>query len=153
MGVYTAATIPTTVVESLLETYWDVQGGSVPAPTVIVPNDLVTPIRYDLRVADYVVVKHASPAEVEEPIGTWIYANRTYRILLEMSTNANRQRLWDIKDEIRRIVHDKRHSLTGFQRIQYRSFTEQMDEQQRIWRGNIQLELLSSAVLMDTENT
>ena len=92
-------------------------------------------------------------AEVEEPIGTWIYANRTYRILLEMSTNANRQRLWDIKDEIRRIVHDKRHSLTGFQRIQYRSFTEQMDEQQRIWRGNIQLELLSSAVLMDTENT
>ena len=149
---YIASLAPTTEISSLLSTNWDTQSGNVPAPTFIVPNDPTVPARYDLRnptTHDEVIIKPDLPAEEEQPIGTWIYGNHIWKIVLEIKTPTSRVRLWDIRREIRRICHSQMHSMTNFQRIQYKNFTELVEQEQRIWAGRINLELINSAELLE----
>ena len=90
--------------------------------------------------------------EEENPIGTWIYGHRRWRILLEITTKVGRVRLWDIKNEVRRICHATMHTMTNFQRIQYINFHENMEDNQLLWGGRISIELVSNAVLLETSN-
>jgi len=145
------AVLPTTDVRNMLSTTWNVS--SITLPVFVIPNDPNTPIRQDLRAnanpGDRIIIRPDAASEEEIPIGTWIYGNRIYKIVLELRTNVNRQRLWDLKDEIRRICHNQMHLLTNFQRVQYKNFVEMVEEQQNIWTGRVQLELVNSAVLLE----
>jgi hypothetical protein len=108
------------------------------------------PLRYDLNVKDVVVARPGNPAFDEIPIGNWKYGNRVYNIELEIHTNNNRQRLYDIIREIRKICHARMHSLTNFQRIRFVSFQELTQQQVNVWSGLVNIQLENSAILLET---
>ena len=107
------------------------------------------PLRYDLNVKDVVVGKAGTPAVDELPIGNWKYGNRTYNIELEVHTNSQRQRLYDIIREIRKLCHSRMHSLTNFQRMRFVSFNELTQQQVNVWSGIVNIQLENSAILLE----
>tara|TARA_Y100000310_G_scaffold268861_1_gene281735 strand:+ start:1598 stop:2041 length:444 start_codon:yes stop_codon:yes gene_type:complete len=145
-----AEPIPSAEVKSLLDAQWD--SGNVTEPTLIDVNDGAggSQARFDLRNADHVFIVAESPVETEEPIGMWVYANRNLRVVCEIHTKVSRQRLYDIMAEIRRICHEQMHLMTNYQRIQYQTFNEYADMQMNVWAGRVTLELVNSAILMET---
>ncbi|MEK6861491.1 MAG: hypothetical protein AABY07_05965, partial [Nanoarchaeota archaeon] len=88
----------------------------------------------------------------ERPIGTWVYGDQRFKILLEVLTIHSRQRLYDLEREIRRICHSQMHSMTNFQRIQFMNFVELTQEEFQIWKGRIIVELLNSSILLNIVN-
>ena len=142
--------IPSAVVQSELDTQWD--SGNVTEPTLIDVNDgsAGSQMRFDLQRADHVFIVAESPLLEEEPIGSWVYAHRRSRVICEIHTKNSRQRLYDLMAEIRRVCHARIHSLDDYQRIQFQTFNEYADMQMNVWSGRVTIELVSSAVLMET---
>ena len=148
------AIIPVNDIKELLDDNWDTQQESVPTPEYIVMNDGLTPERFNMNMnpRDLLNIKTGVPTETEQPIGTWIYGHRVWPIVVEIYTKNSRQRLWDMKDEVRRICHLQIHSMSNFQRIQYKQFSEIVDEEFLVWQGRIEIELVSNAVLLEISN-
>jgi len=132
-----------------LDAQWD--ASNVVEPRFIeVTGNTNDPLRYDLNVKDVVVGKAGTPAVDELPIGNWKYGNRTYNIELEVHTNSQRQRLYDIIREIRKLCHSRMHSLTNFHRIRFVSFNELTQQQVNVWSGIVNIQLENSAILLET---
>ena len=132
-----------------LDAQWD--ASNVVEPRFIeVTGNTSDPLRYDLNVKDVVVGKAGTPAVDELPIGNWKYGNRTYNIELEVHTNSQRQRLYDIIREIRKLCHSRMHSLTNFQRMRFVSFNELTQQQVNVWSGIVNIQLENSAILLET---
>ena len=140
--------IPIDTVLADLDSQWN--ASNVTKPAFITVNAANEPIRFDLNVGDQVVGRTGSPAMDETPIGNWKYGNRTYNIEIELFTLDSRQRLFNLMQEIRRICHARKHSLTNFQRQQFISFNEETSEQVNIWTGTIEIALENTAVLLET---
>ena len=130
-------------------TYSNVSGTSA-KPAFVEVTGTDEPMRFDLNVNDHLVGRAGSPAMEEQPIGNWKYGNRMYNIEIEVYTLTNRNRLYDLMREIRRICHKRMHSLTNFQRIQFQNFQELTQEQANLWAGTINIELVNNAVLFET---
>ena len=96
------------------------------------------------------VVIYPGGTMLEEPIGNWTYAHRTYFVNIDLYSIQSRQRLYNLMAEIRRILHFKMHHTPGFQRIQFKSYEETYDENLTLWVGTVEVELINSAVLMET---
>jgi len=132
-----------------VEAQWNTS--NVAAPRIIeVTGSTNDPLRYDLNVKDVVVGRPGNPAVDEIPIGNWTYGNRMYNIELEIHTNENRQKLYDLIREIRRICHARKHSLTNFQRTRFVSFQELTQQQVNVWSGLVNIQLENSAILLET---
>ena len=140
--------IPIDAIITDLDSQWN--ASNVTKPSFITVNGANQPLRFDLNVGDHIIGKTGSPAFSEEPIGNWKYGNRTYGVELEVYTLTSRQRLYNLMQEIRRITHNRKHSLTNFQRQQFVNFSEDVSEQVNIWTGTIEIELENNAVLLDT---
>ena len=108
------------------------------------------PLRFNLNVADAIVVRAGNPAVSETPIGNWAYGNRIYNLELQIHTNADRQRLYNLMREVRRIVHARKSSLTNFQRTRFVDFNELTQEQVNVWTGVVTVSLENSMVLLET---
>ena len=129
-----------------LNSQWN--SSNVTEPNYIVVTGANEQIRYDLNKGDYII---ARPGTIQEiPIGNYKYADRIYEVDLEVYTNDSRQRLYNLMKEIRRICHVRRHSLTNFQRITFQNFREDMDENVNVWSATIDIELVNSAILLES---
>ena len=129
-----------------LNSQWN--SSNVTEPNYIVVTGANEQIRYDLNKGDYII---ARPGTIQEiPIGNYKYADRVYGVDLEVYTNNSRQRLYNLMKEIRRICHVRRHSLTNFQRITFQNFREDMDENVNVWSATIDIELVNSAILLES---
>ena len=84
------------------------------------------------------------------PIGNWTYGNRIYNLEIQLYTNENRQRLYNLMREVRRIVHARKSSLTNFHRIRFVDFNELTQEQVNVWTGIVTVSLENSMVLLET---
>ena len=142
-----AVKIPYENVKQLLDDAWDEDNTS--RPLFVVPNAGVESVRLDLNYNDVISVTSGVPSEVENPIGTWIYVNRIWKISVDLKTKTSRERLWELKDEVRRICHRHIHTIPGFQRIQYVQFTESVEQQFNVWEGKVDIELVSNAELRE----
>ena len=131
-----------------LNSQWN--ASNVTKPSMITVNKANEPIRYDLNVGDHIIGRTGTPAFDELPIGNWKYGNRSYNIEIELWTLNSRQRLYNLMQEIRRITHNRMHSLTNFQRQEFIDFNEEVSDQVNIWTGTIEIELVNTAVLLDT---
>ena len=131
-----------------LEGQWT--ASNVSKPAFIEVTGAKEPIRFNLNVNDHVIGRAGNPALQETPLGNWTYGNRIYNLELEVHTLNSRQRLYDLMREIRRICHDRKHSLTNFQRQQFTGFSEETGEQANIWTGTIDILLENNAVLLET---
>ena len=141
--------LPVKEVLDVFEAHWN--ASNVAEPRIIeMTGQTNDPLRFDLNVKDVIVGKAGTPAFDEMPIGNWKYGNRTYNVELELYTNANRQRLYDIVKEVRRLCHARMHSLTNFHRIRFASFQEDTQQNVNIWTGSIVIQLENSSVLLET---
>jgi hypothetical protein len=104
------------------------------------------PIYFNLTAGDTIVGKMGLPSFEEKPIGNWRYVNRLYNIELELYTSTNRQQLYNLVQEIRRLVYARRHKLTNYQRIQWEQFNELPEGKTNIWHGTIRLQLVNDGV-------
>ena len=127
-------------------TQWDTD--NVAKPNLVVVTGNGEPLRFDLNAGDAIVARNSSFTET--PIGNWTYGNREYTVDLEIWTLRERQRLFNIMQEIRRICHARMHSLTNFQRIQFVNFNEMTTETVNVWMGNSQIQLVNNDVLLET---
>jgi len=125
---------------------WDTS--NVAKPNLVVVTGNGEPLRFDLNAGDAIVARNA--AFTETPIGNWTYGNRTYTVTLEVWTLRERQRLFNIMREIRRICHARMHSLTNFQRIQFVNFNEMTTDTVNVWMGTLEIDLINNAVLLET---
>jgi len=121
---------------------------NVAKPNLVVVTGNGEPLRFDLNVADALIARNTSFTET--PVGNWTYGNRDYTVSLEIWTLRERQRLFNIMREVRRICHARMHSLTNFQRIQFQSFSEATTDQVNVWMGTIQIALVNDSVLLET---
>ena len=121
---------------------------NVTKPNLVVVTGNGEPVRFDLNAGDAVVARNT--AFTETPLGNWTYGNREYTVTLEIWTLRERQRLFNLMQEIRRICHSRMHSLTNFQRIQFMNFNEMTTETVNVWMGNTQIALVNDAVLLET---
>ena len=140
--------IPIDAILTDLDSQWN--ASNVTKPSFITVNAANQPIRYDLNVGDVIIGRTGSPAMGEEPIGNWKYGNRSYNIELELFSLSGRQRLFNLMQEVRRICHARKHSLSNFQRQQFMGFSEETSEQVNVWTGTIEVELVNDGVLLDT---
>ena len=112
-------------------------------------NGTADPFRVDLNVNDQIIARPGNPAMDEQPIGNYKYGNRQYMVELEIYTLVNRQRLYNIMKEIRRICHVKVHGMAAFQRMRFVNFSEQTQQQVNMWVGTIGIQLENRAVLLE----
>tara|TARA_R100000458_G_C8019870_1_gene80100 strand:- start:51 stop:488 length:438 start_codon:yes stop_codon:yes gene_type:complete len=131
-----------------LNSQWN--ASNVTEPNYIVVTGASENLRYDLNKGDYIIARPGNPEIEEIPIGNHKYGDRIYAVDLELYTNDSRQRLYNLMQEVRRICHARRHSLTNFQRIIFESFFEDTDENVNVWSGSIGIELENNSVLLET---
>lgn len=150
-----AEVIPTADIYTELDGYgswagWDASNVTKPVLIEQTGAQTIQTTRIDLNRGDYVIIRPGSPSFKEDPVGNWLYINKTWAISINIQTKVSRQRLYDLMGEIRRIAHVRRHSMTNFQRLQFVTFTESIDSEVNVWVGTAELELLSNAVLAET---
>ena len=140
--------VPIDAIMSDINTQWN--PSNVAKPTLVTVNGANQPYRFDLNRGDHLIGRTGTPAMDETPIGNWKYGNRTYNVEIELYTLNERQRLYDLMREVRRICHARKGSLTNFQRQQFTGFSEETSEQANIWTGTIEILLENNAVLLET---
>jgi len=135
--------IPSLIVKTMLDTDWETYGGDIPKPSFIDPNDgtIDGAPRFDLSRGDCIVIRMAPSGEQETYRDAWEYVDRIVTMELEIHTGVSRQRLYNLKQEARRILHYNKHNMDDYQIIRYRGFNEMVNEQQRVWEGRISLSL------------
>ena len=144
--------LPASDVLDILNATWDYSkvSGTSKKPGFVEVTGNGDPLRIDLNVNDQIVGKAGNPAVDEQPIGNYKYGNRNYLVELQVYTLANRQRLYDVMREVRRILHVKVHGLTNFQRVRFVNFSELTQDQVNLWTGIITVQLENRAVLLET---
>ena len=150
---YTPEPIPSAIVASFLGDNWQTYSNRIPKPKIIDINDGTTPPGMaDLArtTTDYVTINMGVPGEQETYRDSWKYLDRANKIELRVYTKVSRQRLYDLKAEIRRIIHYQMHRTTSYQVVVYVGFDEMVNEQQGIWEGMITLRLENNRLLMET---
>lgn len=152
---YVAETLPASSIYEVLDEKWQEYSGSIPKPRFFDVGGSGRTLRVDLDrflgsqgERDLVLIRASTLEEV--PIGNWTYGNRTSRIELEIYSKASRQRLYDVMQEIRRILHAHRHTVEGYQRVRFVTFTEFTEENFHLWIGQIAVEAVNSAILLET---
>tara|TARA_R110000765_G_scaffold161642_1_gene266157 strand:- start:8600 stop:9037 length:438 start_codon:yes stop_codon:yes gene_type:complete len=140
--------IPIDAIMTDLNSQWN--ASNVTKPTLITVNKTNEPIRYDLNRGDMLIGRTGTPSFDEQPIGNWKYGNRAYNIEIELWTLNSRQRLYNLMQEVRRITHNRMHSLTNFQRQEFIDFNEEVADQVNLWTGSLGIQLQNNGVLLDT---
>lgn len=119
-------------------------------PLFIEVNGDAERLRFNLNVNDSLLIRAGMPAMAENFIGNYKYGNRVYNVDIEIWTKNERQRLYDLMREVRRSVHNTKHSLTNFQRWQVVNFIERTEAQQNIWMGTMTIVLENNSILLET---
>lgn len=122
--VYSPEPQPTQLLRDLLLTYWDIRtGGEIPIPTII---EKPTPDyqRIDLR-NDGDVILISNVGFQERPI-TIAFQHReiTVDMLVEIKNCTSRQRMYDIVQEVRRIIFSKQHEPDDYLLDSFESYAD-----------------------------
>ena len=142
--------IPVDEFESLLNTYWN--SGNVTEPTHAKVNDGTQAERFDYVSNDLLLYISDSPTFDETAIGNWGYGNQRSRVIIEIYSSVNRQRLYDLMREIRRVTHDKQSDMTNYQLANFLSFNELTDMAYNVWIGRVIIELINDAFLLNVSD-
>ena len=155
MTTYTKEPVVPEIVRDILKTNWDNYGGKIPQPTLVevnIPEE--AQMRYNFQGRDYIFIQPDITGEKATPRDTFRYWDLTFNITLTIYTAQSRQRLYDIKKEIRRIFIYKMHDTTvnQYQLLRYGSFTEHPQEALKIWKGQVRISFESVGVNFNVES-
>jgi hypothetical protein len=129
-----------------LETNWNPNNTGSEMPQFKEATEDNTAIYFNLTNGDVVIGKAGIPTFEEQPIGNWKFVNRIFNIELEVYTNTNRQALYNVIQEIRRLAYSKRHSSDDYQRVQFQQFNELPEGKTNMWHGTIRMQLTNNAI-------
>jgi len=144
--------VPVSEVKSALDSEWTFANVASTAdkPVFVEVNGDGDRIRFNTQISDTILIRPGTPAMAENFIGNYKYGNRIYNVEVEIWTSNERQRLYDLMREIRRSVHNTKHSLTNFQRWQVINFIEPTVAQANIWTGTMTLVLENNSIFLET---
>jgi len=129
-----------------LETNWNPNNTDSTMPQFKEATEDNTPMYFNLTNGDAIIGKAGLPTFEEQPIGNWKFVNRMFNIELEVYTNTNRQALYNVIQEIRRLAYSKRHSSDDYQRVQFQQFNELPEGKTNMWHGTIRMQLTNNAI-------
>jgi len=148
MATYSAEPIVPEILQSMLQDNWQNYGGKVPLPQVVSVNvDEEDQYKYNFQGKDHVFVQVDPIGEQATARDTYRYWDIDFNTTIHLYTMSSRQRLYDLKSEIRRITIYKMHDTTtnGYQLVRYKGFTE-LPSTQKVWRGIIRVAFESNRV-------
>ena len=143
---YTKESVPQDTLKSLIEDNWDPQEGNVPCPQVEILASLPPSIRFDLQKRDYIFIAQDTQGEEITMRSTCEHYDKVFPLVVLIQSSVSRQRLYDIKKQLRLICFNNIHSFTGWQRLLYKTFIEEGDEQPKTYKGRIRLTVDSLGV-------
>lgn len=126
--------------KSMWEDNWNDGSGNVPRPEFILA--VSSAARFDMNFSGDVVVIRMSPSgEVYQYRDQYHFYDIYVDFVLELYTKVSRQRLLDMKKELRRIIFAFMHrpDITGAQLIRAKSFIEETQTQLNIWQGKLNM--------------
>ena len=145
---YTKENIPTTTILELLEDNWDENQGEIPKPQLEEATSVEPRINIALEGTDLVIIRLEDSGIQEKWRSNYFYYDVIVNLRLELFTQTSRQRLYDMMQEIRRVMRSKKHNITGYQLGRYNSFSELTNEQLNIWGGILRISLESAGKAM-----
>jgi hypothetical protein len=147
MGTYIAESLPAEDFKKLLEDNWVAYQKS-PKPTIIVVNseeDLQ--VRFDMgNQGDHVIIRTEGNENIRYR-GNIQYLDKNYPIVMEIWTVNGRQRLRDIRKQIKNICLAHKWEFPNYQLIRFMNFTEMVNEEANIWRGVANIMVESAGVI------
>ena len=146
---YIEEPVPPEVIESILKSDWDPLGGTTPQPAIINANVAEEAYaRINLRQADHLIIRTDVSGETEELRASYKFRDVRYKVEIQLLTMKNRQRLYNLKKVVRKVLYGRMHdtTTTGYQLIRYESFVESVQEQLNVWMGTITVSFESTGI-------
>ena len=144
------APLPMEDVIQLLSDNWNNSNNTTPSYFIKHNSVKAQIITVNIRRGTAVIGRPSVTTQTITPIGNWAYGNIVYDVAIEIQTAEGRQDLMDMAWEAKRILFANKHAMTNFQRVQWQSFDEAVDENINMWTGFIQVQLKNDAVKLDT---
>jgi len=129
--------VPSEVLKDLLKSNW--LEANVVQPEIVDVNLSTEAIgRYNFRTKDYAFILAGREGEVETYRNV-AYADNSFGIDIQIVTANSRERLYELRSEIRRILRVKRLTpgTPDYQLIRYLGFNEAVLEELNVWKGTI----------------
>lgn len=123
--------VPSEIIRDLIQQEW-ISSERAPRPIVYAEDDLDNPGKGMLNRSDYVVVSFEGREETQANY-RYEYVDTTDRLTIYVKTNKNRQRLYNLIWEVRRIVYKWSKSLVPWQQVYLDGYQEQTDNEHRVW--------------------
>lgn len=151
---YVAEPVPSTLILNMFEQKWDNHSGNVPKPKIIESNtrpENTLEIPLGIKEQSVIIIRPDVVGEQEtlRDLGA-MYKDVKFDVLVEIHSIVNRQRLYDLKAEVRRIIHANMHNFEGYDICYYRSFSDLGQANLNYWQGIIRVQFMSNKVLLDT---
>jgi len=135
--------VPPEIIKNLIYTEWS--STLVPTPEVHVLNDTTYPEQGNLKLSDWVVIEMEPMRESQRGF-TYELKDIEIPVIIQLHTMVDRQRLYNLMAEVRRIIY-KNHIVTRpYQMIYWDSFEEDSDGLNRNWKGYCNIRLTSESV-------
>ena len=149
--------IPAQLISAKLNLEWDDKSGNVPKPKIIEANSveesrfLETPLNINPQYKNIIIVRSDATGEQERlrDLGAK-YKDVTFDVVIDLHSSHSKQMMYNIKAEVRRIIHKNMHNFSGYDVCYYRSFTDFAQQNINYWSGMIRCQFISNKVYLDT---
>lgn len=143
--------IPERFIRDYLSANWNIWSGVLPLPTFIAANDQMGDSwRFDEKKSDVVVVRQTRTQD-KRMSDDLEYKTSDATMSIELYTYTNRQRLYNMMSEVRRIMlYGRKRASIGeinyiprvWYLLEYQNFTENTQITYNNWQGIIRVRLL-----------
>jgi len=141
-------------IRDMLDNDWDIHSERIPKPRFGLWNEIGRTQPNMFKQNDLIELRYAAPPETEQWEGhAREYVDYRARVALIIHTCQGRQRMQDLKAEIRRILHKNKFALysQGYQLITYLGFGETPEPTMKYWKGTVTIELSADGKLADSD--
>jgi len=130
-------------IQSLIDTGWNIS----PKPSILDIATLDVGEGKRTRLQDHDIIRIFETAHNEaQPELLFDFVNEHVNLTIDMRTVKGRERLSDLRDEVRRIIHKNRKGDgSNFDRAIFKTRTDLSDRSKRLFRYTMQVEVVTFA--------
>ena len=129
---------PVAVMETLIDDHWD---RSIPLPKVVKREVGEEALRLELPKEGLVSIYVPTSGTRVKFRGNWKYSDEEVTCELEISTIESYDRLWEIAQELTRLIQVNKTDVKPFHRIKVLSFALRLEEAFKFWKGVLRIQL------------
>lgn len=139
----TEAAVPAETVYDMLKDDW--QTANVPKPK-IVARETAEELREEIPKQGLILVYAESGGMRISPRGNRMYKDELANVTIECHTIKSHEHLYDLQEEVVRIIEENTRTVSPFQVVRPLSYSESYGTTYRYWRGDVRVELSRVAV-------